>query len=145
MKKFLSILFFCMYTMAVSGMVIQLHYCGGELESWQIASNETKECCCISDSANEHEQVTNEDADDCCANQEIKLQIDNDYNVTIGELSIKLLTPSFLPQNTVPYYEYVVEITDEPLRNYQANAPPGLWQNIPLFSLNQSRLLYDVA
>jgi len=130
--------------MAVSGMVIQLHYCGGELESWQIASSEQKDCCCIGETPdNTHENIAA--ADDCCDNQEIKLQIDNDYNISIGELSIKILAPALFPQLITPHYENVTALLQEPLRNYQANAPPGLWQNIPLYSLNQSRLLYDVA
>lgn len=60
-KKVFILLFTFLYLMATSGIAVSIHYCGGEVDSFEFYSGKQKKCCC-KDSA---------DNKSCC-NDEIK-------------------------------------------------------------------------
>jgi len=82
-KRFIAILATALYTVLSLGLVIHIHYCGGELAHVSILA-ESNSCC--------------ESATDCCAtqiscceNKEFRIAIDEVHQPTIG-----VETPQFL-------------------------------------------------
>ncbi len=70
MRKLTSILVSIVYLVLSTGLVVNLHYCQGEIESVSIiAKNST--CCCAA-----------MDFDDgCCHNEQLLIQLDSDQQV----------------------------------------------------------------
>jgi hypothetical protein len=142
MKKFIAIPLLVLYLVAISGMMVQLHFCGSKLSSWNV--NEQKASCCCGKS----EKTTDvklaslsSKANDCCHDKTITLKIAQDQNRVNGiQLQLQSLQITVLPQQ---YFTYTpADIPEGPVSQvYQANAPPGRWQNIPLYKLH-SRLTY---
>jgi len=71
MKQIFSILISTYYLLVSTGIFINMHYCGGELESVSLLS-EQKVCCCDS----------NQMASNCCSNKQFLLQFDIDQKIT---------------------------------------------------------------
>lgn len=143
MKKFLAIPLLVLYLVAVSGMMVQLHFCGSKLSSWNL--NEPKASCCCGDEPEQNRDNGKDKlavkADDCCSNKIITLKITQDQNkgnnilAQMAALQVALVLPTPVSYNlAVPLFS----VTEEA---YQANAPPGLWQGIPLYKLH-SRFTY---
>lgn len=145
MRKLIAIPLLVLYITAVSGMMIQLHFCGSKLLSWNV--NKAKaSCCCESGSKSEtkkaiaakHKQTKEED---CCKDKTITLKIKQEQNRTtqlqlqLGELQTVAMITYSVPQI------FALSPTDAH-STYQANAPPGLWQNIPLYKLHASFTYY---
>lgn len=141
MKKFIAIPLLVLYLVAISGTMVQLHFCGSKLSSWNV--NEQKASCCCGES----EKTTDDNltslsskADDCCQDKTITLKIAQDQNrVNDVQLQLQSLQIAVSQQ----YFTYApAEMPERPVSQvYQANAPPGRWQNIPLYKLH-SRLTY---
>lgn len=142
MKKFIAIPLLVLYLVAVSGMMVQIHFCGKKMASWNV--NKEKAFCCCKDSSKEEptdpQKTMVADADDCCSNKIITLKIHQDQN-RVADLQLQLQSRQF----AVPLPVHMMSFTDIPARPvarvYQANAPPGRWQNIPLYKLH-SRFTY---
>ncbi len=71
MKKIASIIISTLYLLVSTGIFINMHYCGGELESISLLS-EQKVCCCDG----------NEIASNCCSNKQLFLQFDAEQKTT---------------------------------------------------------------
>jgi len=67
MKKLASIFVSIIYLVLSTGVLVNLHYCQGEIESISIITNASK-CCCAS----------MDFADGCCSNEQLLVQLDND-------------------------------------------------------------------
>jgi hypothetical protein len=143
MKKFIAIPLLVLYLVAVSGMMVQIHFCGTKMSSWNV--NEQKVSCCCKESSKVSEnglQYTGikSKADDCCRDKTITLKIDQDQS-RANDVQLQLQSL----QMAAPQQFHTYALTDLPERPvtqvYQANAPPGLWQNIPLYKLH-SRFTY---
>lgn len=142
MKKFFAIPLIVLYLVAVSGMMVQLHFCGSKLSSWKV--NEPKASCCCGDNETQRDPGVaslSAKADDCCQDKTITLKIAQDQN-TASHIQLQLQS---LQWAAVPQVVFTHLITDVPARPvtqaYQANAPPGRWQDIPLYKLH-SRFMY---
>lgn len=144
MRKLIAIPLLVLYLTAISGMMVQLHFCGSKLLSWKVNESDAK-CCCVSSAMKgEHplktKQVKNND-DDCCKSKTITLKIQQDQNraneLQLQLASLQIATPilyqiaaaTFVPSDA----KYIV---------YLANAPPGRWQQIPLYILHGNFTYY---
>jgi hypothetical protein len=144
MRKLIAIPLLVLYITAVSGMMIQLHFCGSKLLSWNVNTAKTS-CCCKSPSnladknttAAKHLETKEEG---CCKDKTITLKIKQEQN-RVNELQLQLgeLQTFAMITYSVPQVFTLSQIDTHAA--YQANAPPGLWQNIPLYKLH-SRFTY---
>ncbi len=136
MKKLFVIHIMFIYLVAVSGIMINLHYCGQQLESWNMY---TQGDGCPEGECGD-ESVEN---DGCCKDEVIAAKVSNDQN-TVSEFKLKLAhiewwQPASLPQ----YPEYAIgNAYTEKVKAHRANAPPGLWQSVPLYKLHSSLVYY---
>lgn len=135
MKKLFVIPIMFIYLVAVSGIMINLHYCGAELESWNMYSQ--GDGCPEGECGDESEQN-----DDCCKDEVIAAKVSNDQN-TVSELKLKFSAEAWQPAVLPTYPEYAaVNITSITTETNQANAPPGLWQYLPLYKLHSGFIYY---
>ncbi len=120
---------------AASGVMIQLHYCGQELDSWNVYLNEIEGC-------------DGDDCDDssedsgCCSDEVIAAKISNDqHNAPTFKFDFKAVDIAPIQQHYQSYTTAYTNIKSKGLL-YNANAPPGLWQNTPLYKLHTSFTFY---
>jgi hypothetical protein len=135
MKKFLVIPVMFIYLIAVSGIMIQLHYCGQELESWNVYL-ESNGC---DDGACDEEP---KEADGCCQNKVIAAKVSHDQH---SEAFIKLkLSTAEWQLIAIPTiaHQPLIKLNSEKATAHIANAPPGPWQSIPLYKLHSSFTYY---
>jgi|SRR5690606_8416472 len=137
MKKFIAIPLLFLYTLALSGMMIQLHFCGDELSSWTVNANQTT-CCC---EEGNQEALTITQTEDCCEDQVIDLKIDQDQHTsTIITIALDGLQQVVPAQNDL--FPFTFPLAQQVKIAYSANAPPGIWQHIPLYKLHQRFTYY---
>ncbi len=140
MKKFLAIPLLFVYLLAVSGTMVQFHYCGSKLASWNL--NTAKSVCCCADKAPAPSTASVFSySGNCCFDQFITLKIEQDQDRSV------LINPSFIDLTAVivpVQYQlpgWATAVTEKTIIAYYAQAPPGLWQNIPLYKLH-GRFVY---
>lgn len=139
MKKFIAIPLLFLYTMAISGMMIQLHYCGNELSSWAV--NAAKAACCCEESGIADVGTRIAAEDDCCKDRTIDLKIEQDQN-TAASINFTLNgVQQALPAPAVSF-PFTIPLSEPEHSAYAAHAPPGLWQLIPLYKLHQRFTFY---
>lgn len=134
MKKFLVVPIMLLYLFAVTGVMIHLHYCGAELESWTL--NEKKGCA---DGACGDES---EKSDKCCKDKVIISKTAPSHNIASA---IKFIAGGIdIHLEAVPVYSYIYYIATADVHTvvHAANAPPGLWQGLPLFKLHSCFTYY---
>lgn len=135
MKKYLVIPLLFIYLLSVSGVVCYAHYCGVNLVSLNVYS-ESDGC---NDGGCEDES---EEPDDCCEDKVVTAKVSQDQN-TINALKLKLGTFLDFALPTVHYYDACEVCAVHYTANVnRANAPPGLWQSIPLYKLHSSFTYY---
>ncbi len=133
-NKHIAVIFAFYYLFISVGLAVNLHYCGGELESISSIFTEAscemlkaKKGCCL-----QHNKVNN----DCCSNQEIGFtDVDKDTLLTATDtINVFALPATFNNISTNNLEEVLV---NKPLQHYtfQSNAPP-------LFKLYSSYILY---
>lgn len=132
-----------MYSLSVSGSVVQMHFCGQEIESISFQEG-SKSCCCAAaatrESAAGHHVGKQEKS--CCDNLAISFKISGDQHIEAAK-QLHFLQTVAVAEPLIHYIScetpYVAGATKE---TYDANAPPpGLWQNMPLYKLFQ-RIVY---
>ncbi len=136
MKRLFIIPIMFIYLSAVSGIMINLHYCGQELESWNLFAG--KDGCEDGGCGDESQE-----SDGCCQDKVITAKINADQN-NIAEIKLKLQPVAWqavvMP---VQYYSSnVVYVQQHTKTMHHANAPPGIWQSIPLYKLHSSFTYY---
>ncbi|PSK94966.1 HYC_CC_PP family protein [Taibaiella chishuiensis] len=137
LRKLIAIPLLVLYIIAVSGTMVQIHFCGRKVSSWKI--NQEHAACCCKDAATmpgKSATAAVQD-DDCCSSKVVTLKIAQDQNKeSIQQLQLTT-TDVFVPltpQFAVPVF---LGYTSEATRQvYQSNAPPGRWQDIPLYKLH---------
>ena len=120
---------------ATSGIIVHLHYCGEQIESWALNN---KADGCRDDPCDEN----NTKEDNCCKDKIVKSKISWEQSVASQfkfSLSQKLVIPE---ANTFFFERNHIAFFPELIRNYFANAPPGSWQAIPLYKLHSSLNYY---
>lgn len=141
MKKFVAIPLLVLYLVAISGTMLQLHFCGSKLSSWNVNEHEGGSCCCGDDgSPATAKGKVNFSKDNCCSDKVITLKIAQDQNTAHNVWQqLNAVTLAVLPEYSFSAVAVVPATPLEPA--YRANAPPGLWQDIPLYKLH-SRFTY---
>ena len=128
-----------LYLLAASGLLVHVHYCGGEMASWEIYQ---KADVCESGCDDEAPAVEEES---CCKDKAVALKITTDQQ---QPQSVKILFGSdaaLLPVLPVLYGLFPQNAHSQSVAvkaSSRANAPPGLWQNIPLHKLYMRFMYY---
>ncbi|HRO43749.1 MAG TPA: hypothetical protein PL009_13005 [Flavipsychrobacter sp.] len=123
-----------LYLLAVSGVMINLHYCGTTLENWSVYAESNG---CEDGDCGDEKQVP----DECCENKIITSKISHDQHLAAFlKITVAQFEYALLPQN---FSFSITELkpSDPQSISHQPNAPPGLWENIPLYKLH-SRFTY---
>jgi hypothetical protein len=123
------------YLFAVSGVMITLHYCGPNVESWKVYAK--SDGCEEGECGDESEQN-----DGCCKDEVIAAKISNDQH-TVSEFKLKLSPDVWIAPAIPNHFEiqgtYAVAVK---ATAHQPNAPPGRWQDIPLYKLHSGFIYY---
>jgi hypothetical protein len=136
MKRLLVIPIMFLYLVAVSGVLIHTHYCGKQLESWQVYVKSDEGC---------KDDVCSDIPDmekGCCKDKVVVAKVNTDQTlVSFFKLQV---APALLPKQ--PLYittQHIVALVSQKSVKHRPNAPPGRWQNIPLYKLH-SKFKYFV-
>lgn len=83
MKRFIAILMLFVYSLSISGMVLQLHYCDDNLKSLKLANNEKNKCCCPKKTNQQHKKS-------CCGETKVvlKLNIDQSNHYQLAQFKV---------------------------------------------------------
>ena len=71
MKKLASIIVSIVYLVLSTGVLVNLHYCQGEIESISVVTNNSLCCCATIDF----------DDNGCCKNEQLLVHLDNDEQI----------------------------------------------------------------
>jgi len=128
MKRSVTIVFLSFYVLISLGLTINLHYCGGKLESLNLFGN-TDSCCCGGEIMNKS----------CCENQVLHYEISDEQRVSQDN---RILTiPSFdldiQPIIDITLLNNEIELDFQRLEN--STSPP--FKN-PFWILNCSLIYY---
>ncbi len=128
MKRSVTIVFLSFYVLISLGLTINLHYCGGQLESLDLFGN-TESCCCGGETMNKS----------CCENQFLYFEISDEQRVS---QDYRILTiPSFdlniQPAIDITLLNNEIELDFQRLENN--SSPP--YKN-PFWILNCSLIYY---
>lgn len=136
MKKLLAIHLLIIYLVAVTGVMIHLHFCGEELAAWGLYE-EAQSCC-----DNACNDTTGEEQDGCCNNKVITAKISHEQQPA-NFLKLKGYAADWsFTNDTVYMAAYLLPVPAIQQKGIQhANAPPGLWEDIPLYK-RFSRLVF---
>ncbi len=134
------------YTVSVSGAVVQLHFCDNELESISLNKNSKPKCCCNENLPSQKDKSTKHFSKKSCCNESsitLKLNLDQSSNNSLPQL-LSLQSLGSLPIITLPVWQNDFLIQKDSIIPF-ANAPPeGIWQYIPLYKLHGSFVFYDI-
>ena len=125
-----------LYMISVSGVMIQIHFCGRNLQSWAINAAPKNDNCCTTDCSN----VVKVSKSSCCKDKTLTLKVTQDQIVSAFQFLFSGLQTAIVAQ-PIPLTTAYLKAGAAPAA-YFANAPPGLWQNIPLFKLHQRFTYY---
>lgn len=136
MKGLLVIPIMFIYLLAVSGVMISLHYCGPKVESWNVYAQ--TDGCTGGECGDESKQE-----DGCCKDEVIAAKVSNDQN-TVSAFKLKLSADDAWMMPALPaYYEHnTINAVSVNIVSDQPNAPPGRWQNIPLYKITSGFIYY---
>lgn len=135
MRKLIVIPVLLFYLMAVSGVMIHAHYCGEMLASWSVYLQ--GDGCEDGGCDDEEDQP-----DSCCKNEVIASKISADQQMVEGFKWKSQDYFAILPVPQTTYTQQLDAVSLAILRTNQPNAPPGLWQQIPLYKLHLSLTYY---
>lgn len=87
MKQNRAILFFFIYLLSISGLMVQLHLCHDQVAKWDLKlftaeENALVDCCCEEEELDNYNHIsfdTCSDEEDCCDNQEIVADFEQSY------------------------------------------------------------------
>ena len=124
------------YLLAVSGIMVTAHYCGQEIESLSFFSDNNK---CIGGDCDDEPG----ESDGCCKDKTIAAKVTNDQDA-VSAFKLKLQPTEFAALSLPNFYSLRNDAVLSTINviAYSANAPPGLWQDIPLFKLHSNFTYY---
>ncbi|HTO15389.1 MAG TPA: hypothetical protein VLZ83_06445 [Edaphocola sp.] len=144
-KRIIAIFLMLIYTVSVSGAVVQLHFCGDELESISLNNTNKSKCCCkVDNTIKQDPSAYHFSKQSCCNESTITLKLDLDQTLINSLSQLQLFqTTAAIPSIILPIWHNNFSLKADKI-TYFSNAPPlGIWQNIPLYKLNNSFVLYD--
>lgn len=138
MKKAFAILMLFLYSLSVSGSVMQMHFCGNSISSVSF-NKQGISCCCegTKESKSSAPQKIQKEDKSCCDDVEISFKISAAHHHTEAAQHLQFIQTA-IPAEIVIYHNPATEtlVADKVHLSYFANAPPGgLWQAIPLYKL----------
>lgn len=136
MKKLVVIPVMVLYLFAVTGIMIHAHYCGQQLESWQMYVKGDDGC--VDDTCSDEPA----EEEGCCKDEVVSAKVSIDQDVSFFKYKLLQGEWAMLPASHTEYVERTVAYTNYTPVSGQPNAPPGRWQNIPLFKLHSSFTYY---
>lgn len=136
MKRFLVIPLMLLYLLAASGLRINMHFCGSSLSSWTLFAD-AEDCYC------EKSKKKKAKKHDCCSEEVVLAKMEQDHQgvsgLHFGPHPIDALLP-------LPLYscgnDAVHVLAGRSTIAHRPNAPPGPWQQIPLYKLYQRFTYY---
>ena len=136
MKRFLVIPIMVLYLLAMSGVMVHAHYCGDTLESWSVYLQGDG---CEEDGCSDEPQ----EEDGCCKDKVVASKVTQDQNhVDAYKLKTSLAElNAILPGRVGDVIEAPI-VCQATIVTNQSNAPPGLWEGIPLYKLHSSFTYY---
>jgi len=89
MKRFIAILMLFVYSLSISGMALQLHFCDDNIQSVKLANIESGNCCCSEKTTQQHKNKS------CCGETGVvlKLNIDQSNQYQLTQFKITGLYP----------------------------------------------------
>lgn len=136
MKRFLVIPLLFLYLTAASGVMIHLHYCGKNLDSWNlyVENDGCDDGFC---------DKKNDQSHGCCKDEVIAAKLSHDHQHA-SSLILKLTQQDVILPLPIYNYEPVVTHNTCSAKDlvYSPNAPPGLWQQIPPYILYSNLTYY---
>ncbi len=136
MKKFLVIPIMFIYLLAVSGIMVTAHYCGQEIESLSFFSKSSQ----CDETECDDEPGKN---DSCCEDKTLAYKVSTEQDaVSVFKLKLSQFEITLLPISPVYLEQHNVSSVSDIISANKANAPPGLWQSIPLYKLHSSFTYY---
>jgi hypothetical protein len=134
LKRLLVILFSFLYLASISGVEIHTHYCGNRLVDWNIGAK--AEGCGSCDASASPKK--------CCKDKVVSLKGAVDQHAAADIIKVKFTGGVLLFAATPLHRQYAGVAYGGCYRAlvYAANAPPGPWQQIPLFKLHSSFTYY---
>ncbi|MCH7534279.1 MAG: hypothetical protein IH948_00755 [Bacteroidetes bacterium] len=91
MKSILSILLAIIFLAGNVGFTVGIHFCGGHAVKTELMFGHNDLSCGMADmdqGCDSHSDTTTLKKKDCCQNQYIQFQIEDDYHMPINEISI---------------------------------------------------------
>lgn len=135
LKKLFVIPLLLLYITAMSGVMISLHYCGQEVESWSLYTDDDG---CSDDGCGDE----SEDNDGCCKDEVIVVKVSEDQDA-VAQFVLKVL--AFDYQAVLPYPSFDLHkatLDNSVSLTAMPHAPPGEWQEIPLYILYSNYTYY---
>lgn len=146
MKRFIAIFLLLMYSLSVSGSVVQLHFCKNNIEAITFSAEDYNKCCCVPDleiGSSKSKELSISSEKNCCTDTKIQLTIGLDQSVAQSNWQQLKVLQAQLPQQCFTFTLTQVPSTLFFEKTYPANAPPvGNWQGIPLYKLYSSLVYY---
>lgn len=127
--KYLIIPLLLMYAVAISGATIHAHYCGKTLVSVSMEIN--------GDPCND---ACGKKPMKCCKDKVVMLKVSNEQK-TVNAFKVKAQVPLAV-SIIYPTPVSTLLINTGHSSVYLSNAPPGRWQQIPLYQLHSSLVYY---
>jgi hypothetical protein len=124
MKKTGIIALVLLYTLAVVGINLSVHYCGKRVSSVSIGT-QSKKCCCGT-----------KKADSCCKTKHIKAKVNDTYTPGVKQT---LTPPVGVPVNTDTASSSVIPTSRLYKKQIETSIPPPL--GMPLYLRNRSVLI----
>lgn len=125
-----------LYLLAASGLRINMHFCGSALSSWKLFAD-ADDCFC------EKSKKKKAKKHKCCSEEMVLAKMEQDHQGVPGIHFDHHPVDALLP---VPVYTYSGYGAAFPAGRsavaHRPNAPPGLWQQIPLYQLHQRFTYY---
>lgn len=134
MKKLIVIPIMLLYLFMVTGVMVNLHYCGQQLADWKFFGK--TDGCGIAGCDKENKKPHK-----CCKDKVVVVKLSDEQQLV--KLNSIIWASDFIQIINNVYNKYCTFsiIHSSENQTFNANAPPGLWQKIPLYKLH-SRLTY---
>lgn len=133
-KRYFVIPVIILYMFAVCGVLINVHYCGQQLASWNVYLDTAG---CAGECGDESDPGHN-----CCKDETVTAKVSQDHSISSWKYKISGEDIYMLPE-ALPGYPEVQSCfrSDATVVTHLPQPPPGIWQSIPLYELF-SRLTY---
>ncbi len=118
MQKIASIALALLLAVASMGVTLHQHYCGGKLKDTSLFSFLDSASCC----------GDKEMPMDCCQDEEVRIQLDEDYQLDAFSVDWKIDVAAFIPTVVVAILEQV----DQKQPHYLNYKPPLIPADIPV-------------